>query len=326
MMYTNIDVLRPAKITFDEKATDLLIVNNSVVQPATYGHRNELLGEKTKSVTVNTDSLAVFCLSVVNEEFNKYGFFNTTQLHLPSVNTKGSFLIAMPPKMDTLKVLAGEYGANAVLSLDKIKVSDKIVEYFNEESNSFYAILEANYESNWSVTYPGQNSSTQFSFKDTIYWDYESYQRKKAIAGLPNRYNALIDGALYVGQNAMKKFVPWWDKEERYFFMTDNKYMVRAMDSVTVKNWKEAVIIWQQGMKNASKSLQAKILNNIAIACEIMGDMDKAKQSILKAIEVYESNQVMNYDHYFSLRKYKEQLIKRIAEINQINKQLGVKN
>jgi hypothetical protein len=43
---------------------------------------------------------------------NKYGFFNTTQLHLPSVNTKGSFLIAMPPKMDTLKVLAGEYGAN----------------------------------------------------------------------------------------------------------------------------------------------------------------------------------------------------------------------
>lgn len=303
-----------------------MILNNSVIQPATYGHKNELLSEKTKNVSVNTDSLAIFCLSVVNEEFNKYGFFNSTQLHLPTLNTSGSFLMALPPKMDTLKAISKVYGANVILSLDKIKVSDKIVEYFNEESNSFYVILEANYESYWNVSYPDQNKCIQLNFKDTIYWENESYQRKKALAGLPNRYNALIDGALFVGQTAMKKFVPWWDKEERYFFMTENKYMYQGMDSVAVKNWNAAISIWQKGMKKSGKTLQAKLLNNIAIAYEIMGDMDKAKENILKAIEVYESNPVMNYDHYFSLRKYKEQLFKRIIEINEINKQLGVKN
>jgi len=27
----------------------------------------------------------------------------------------------------------------------------------------------------------------------------------------------LVDGALYVGQNSIKRFVPYWDKSDRYF-------------------------------------------------------------------------------------------------------------
>jgi hypothetical protein len=40
MMYTSIDVLRPAKVSFDKNASNLLIVNNTVVQPNNIGHRN----------------------------------------------------------------------------------------------------------------------------------------------------------------------------------------------------------------------------------------------------------------------------------------------
>lgn len=325
MLYTGIDVLRPAKVTFDKKATDLLVLNNSVVQPSTYGHTNELLMQKQKNVSVTTDSLAIFCLSVVNEEFNKKEFFSSVQLHLPTINPSGSFLMAVSPKIDTVKNIAKAYNANVVLSLDKIKVSDRIVEYYNEESSSFYAMLEANYESNWSVIYPELNVTQSISFKDTIYWDNEAYQRKKAVDGLPNRYNALIDGALYVGQSAMKKFVPWWDKEERYFFLTQNKVLKQGMDSVYVKNWKDAALIWENGLAKANTTLQAKLLYNIAIVYEIMGDMDKAKQYIEKSFAIYETNSVIDYNHYLTIRQYKDKLQKRIREIAEINKQLGEK-
>ena len=39
LLYTSLDVLRPAKVAFDADAHNLLLVNNTVVQPVEYGHR-----------------------------------------------------------------------------------------------------------------------------------------------------------------------------------------------------------------------------------------------------------------------------------------------
>ncbi len=323
-LYTSIDVLRPAKVSFDKSAKNLLILNNTVIQPANYGHVSNLLGEKKKNVAINTDSLSYFCLSVVNEEFQKKEFFDNTYLKLSSTNNGGSFLIAQQPPADTVRALASKFDVDAILSLDKLKVNDQIIEYYNGGSGSFYALLEANYESSWTVSYPKLNKSTSFNFKDTIYWDYESFQRKKALESLPNRYNALIDGALYVGQNTMKKLVPWWDKEDRYFFKTDNKIMTLGMDSVYTKNWKAAIDIWESGLIKSKKTLQAKLLHNIAIAYEISGDMNKAMEYSKKSISAFLENSMVNYNNFFIIKQYEELLNNRIKEIKKINEQLGV--
>lgn len=325
MLYTSIDVLRPAKVTFDKDASNLLILNNSVSQPESYGHIIELSGDKKKNVSVNTDSLAIFCLSVLNEEFQKNEFFPVTQLHLSSVNVGNSFLSAKAPTTDTLKFMSQLYNADVVLSLDKIKVNDRVADYYDNEGNYFYALLEANYETTWSVSYPKLNKTQSFTFKDTIYWDAESYQRKRALDALPNRYNALIDGALYVGQNTMKKLVPWWDKEDRYFFNVDKKIVKQGLDSVYVKNWTAAIDIWKQGLTKSNIPTQAKLLHNIAVAYEISGDMPKAIESINKSLAVYETASVMDYNHYLTIFQYSESLKKRKREIDAINLQLGVK-
>ena len=324
MLYTSIDVLRPAKVTFDKDAKSLLILDNSVPQPESYGHTYELYGEKKKNASLNTDSLAIFCLSVINEEFQKNDFFPETQIHLPSVNVGGGFLNANSPKLDTLKFMSQLYNADVVLSLDKIKVNDRVADYYDNEGNFFYALLEANYETTWSVSYPKLNKMQSYSFKDTIYWDAESYQRKKALEALPNRYNALIDGALYVGQTTMKKLVPWWDKEDRYFFNAENKVLKHGLDSVIVKNWNAAIEIWEKGLLKSNIPTQAKLLHNIAVAYEISGNMPKAIENIVKSLTVYESASVIDYNHYLTIYQYGESLEKRNKEIDSINRQLGV--
>jgi hypothetical protein len=325
MLYTSIDVLRPAKVTFDKDASNLLILNNSVSQPESYGHTVELSGDKKKNVSVNTDSLAIFCLSVLNEEFQKNEFFHVTQLNLSSVNVGNSFLSAKMPLMDTLKFMSQLYNADVVLSLDKIKVNDRLADYYDNEGNYFYALLEANYETTWSVSYPKLNKSQSYTFKDTIYWDAESYQRKNALDALPNRYNALIDGALYVGQNMMKKLVPWWDKEDRYFFNINNKVVKQGLDSVYVKNWNAAIENWKNGLAKSNIPTQAKMLHNMAVAYEISGDMPKAIETIKKSLAVYETASVMDYNHYLTIYQYGESLEKRKKEVENINLQLGVK-
>jgi hypothetical protein len=284
-----------------------------------------LSGDKKKNVSVNTDSLAIFCLSVLNEEFQKNEFFHVTQLNLSSVNVGNSFLSAKMPLMDTLKFMSQLYNADVVLSLDKIKVNDRLADYYDNEGNYFYALLEANYETTWSVSYPKLNKSQSYTFKDTIYWDAESYQRKNALDALPNRYNALIDGALYVGQNMMKKLVPWWDKEDRYFFNINNKVVKQGLDSVYVKNWNAAIENWKNGLAKSNIPTQAKMLHNMAVAYEISGDMPKAIETIKKSLAVYETASVMDYNHYLTIYQYGESLEKRKKEVENINLQLGVK-
>lgn len=324
MLYTSIDVLRPAKVSFDKSAKNLLIINNTVMQPASYGHTNQLLGEKKKNTSINTDSLAIFCLSVVNEEFQKKEFFEKTYLHLPTINSNGSFLIAKTPVRDSILAFASTYNADAILSLDKMKVNDQVSEYYDENSAVYYALLEANYESTWSISYPKLNKSTSFSFKDTIYWEKESYQRKKSLGALPDRYSALIDGALHVGQTTIKKLVPWWDKEDRHFFMTNNKYIKQGMDSVYSKKWKSAISIWEKGLPKAKSALKAKLLHNIAIAYEISGDMNTAMEYAEKSTSTYTQGNLIDYNHFFTINQHESQLKNRLAEIKKINEQLGL--
>ena len=94
---------------------------------------------------------------------------------------------------------------------------------------------------------------------------------------LPNREDALVDGALNVGQKSVNRFVPYWEKADRYFFNSHNKLMKKGMDSVYVKNWKSAIEYWELAIKKTKSTLtKAHATNNIAIAYEILGDIDKA--------------------------------------------------
>lgn len=324
MLYTSLDVLKPAKVTFDPGTNNLLIINNTVKQPDDYGHKTEFYNEKTKNIRQKADSLPLFCLNVVYEELANKEFFNTVQLHENSVNNKSDFFTIYPVSTDSINALCKKYGANVVLSLDRLKANDKITELFFDDTRSYYMALVARYESQWSIHYPGKDNYEKITFRDTIYWDAESYQRQKALSELPARSDALVDGALYVGQNSIKRFVPYWDKSDRYFFNTSNKYMKQGMDSLYVKNWEAAISIWEKAMDKSGRGLKAKLSNNIAVAYEITGDIDKAIEYAKKAYEYFESGSMLLNDKYFTWAiNYLKELSQRKNEIELIDKQLG---
>ncbi len=323
MLYTSLDVLRPAKITFDASANQLLIVNNTVAQPVDYGHKTEFYNDKSRNVVQQTDSMPTYCLSVIYEELGSSEFFNDVQLHLNSVNNSTDFFTVKALEPDTIEALCKKYKSNVVLSLDRMKVNDKIAELYDETNYSYYTALIARYESQWSVHYPGKDKYGTVIFRDTVFWDAESFQRKNALKALPERADALIDGALYVGQNSVKRFLPYWEKVDRYFFSTNNKKMKEGMDSLYVKNWKAAITIWESAMAKSNMNLKAKLANNIAIAYELTGDIEKAKENVQKSLEYIQQYPMANAKHLAIINKYAIELQNRNKEIEVIDKQLG---
>jgi hypothetical protein len=323
LLYTSLDVLRPAKVTFSPNANNLLVVNNTVVQPSNLGHRTDLLNQKTKTVSVDADSLSLFCLASLTEELENNGFFTTVKLIPNSVNKSNNFSIINPLDADDVKELCRANRADVVLSLDKIKVNDDVSEYFLDQSNSFLATFEVRYESYWSIHYPGKTEATDVHYADTIYWESETYARRKVLEGLPKRMDGIIDGALNVGKKSISRFLPYWEKVDRYFYRSSNKYIKQGMDSVYVKNWKSAIKSWEKAFQSKSSLTQSYAANNMAVVYEISGDIDNAIEYATKSYyalgkSYFSDMKMLNY-----LSNYIEELSQRKKEIKLVKTQLG---
>ena len=156
LLYTSLDVLRPAKVNFDVNANDLLIVNNSAVQPPNHGHST-----KNKNVIVRTDSVSIFCLGALTEDVESKNFFKSVELIPTSQNIANDFNDPSSLFKALVNKLCIENHSNVILSLDKIKIIDNLTEFSNESILSFtnqsppsyIASLEVKVESQWSIHY-----------------------------------------------------------------------------------------------------------------------------------------------------------------------------
>jgi len=326
LLYTSLDVLRPAKVAFNPNANNLLIVNNAVVQPVEYGHTTQLINTKPKKVLVSADSLGIFCISSLTEEMQSKAFFLNVNFLLETINNSGDFNTNQLLTSEKVKQLCLENNSNVVLSLDNIKVYDDLSEYFDSQQNSFLASLEVKVETDWSVHYINSSKLTSVQFVDTVYWEAESYKRKNTMSQLPLRYDALIDAAITAGKKSIDRFVPRWEKVDRYFYNPGNKLMREAMDSVYVKNWKSAIDLWVSAYDSSkSKRIKSQAANNIAIAYEIIGDIDKAFEYATISYYMLDQLNLYDYESYVRTMEYVNDLSQRKKEIDILKDQLGEK-
>ena len=322
MLYTTIDVLRPAAVSFEPHAQNILLVNNTVPQPDYYGHKNELYNQSTKYVKVNTDSLPLFTLSMLSEKLSETNFFDNVDLVLNSVNSDSDFFAIKKLPVETVRNLCNRYDADVILSLDRLKVNDVVGEVLYNDIG-YYVALIARYETQWSVSYPLKDSKESYIFHDTIYWEGENKNRQKAFLALPNRADALVDGALYAGENTLKRLMPFWEQSDRYFFTSNKAEMKQGMDSIYARNWSEAIKIWERAYAFAKNSYKGQLAHNLAVANELNGNLEKSLIYAQQAYEYLKSDSYLKFEHLVHVSDYINKVKTRKLELEKVNKQLG---
>ncbi len=315
-MFTTLDLLRPAEITFAPGAKNVVIVNNSVVQPYNVGHLNE---NSTVSQTVKFDSAALFCNASLRENLESKEFFSSVTMAQTNQNKTDNFYKINTLDKENVRFLCDLYKADAVISLDHIQTEDKIGQYYSDYS--IISALDVKVVTTWSVHYPNNTASTFKQFTDEFAWEEESNN------GLPERYDALVDACILTGANVADRMVPRWEKQERYFYTPKNALMQQAMDSVSVRNWRGAIALWKQAAdQSKNNNLKFKASNNIAIAYEILGDLDNAIEYSQQTINLYPYITIISFsenDDIYSIVQYNEFLKKRKDEIELIKTQLS---
>ncbi len=269
-MFTTLETLHPAEVSFDPSVQRVLIVNNSVVQPDNVGHFdfktfNEI--EKPTNVSLKFDSAAVFCIASLKENLEETGFFRSVDMQLKSLNTSDVFNQTISLKPQNVKQLCREYGVDALIALNNIEIEDRLIKNRKNEPGA----LDVMVKTKWEVLYPNEKHGVAKEFVDEFSW--EEYQAQE----LPARYDALVDASILSGVNISNRMIPQWEKEERYFFTPKRGLFTQAMHAFSQRNWKEAIQLWEQAEQEYSDaSLKFYAVNNIAIVYEIMGDLDQA--------------------------------------------------
>lgn len=327
VMYTPLEVLRPAKIAFAPNANNLLVINNTVTQPANIGHVTEMLTDRPKNVNVETDSVAQYSIASLIANMQPKGFFQEIMVVPQSLNRSGNFAQIINLPIDSINKYADIFDADVVLSLDRIRVNDKLSEIFSGETNMFYGVLEAQYETNWSLHYPNNNKYISMTFRDTLYWESESSLRRNAFNKIPYRPDALIDGGIFVGKNMVNRLLPYWETVDKYFFThSRNKTMQQAMDSVAHKKWMSAIKLWEkQAESKPTSNLAIMAYHNISTAYEIIENFDLSLQFANKAMDKINSVMFLNYNDLLKVVQQQSHVLQRKKEIDMLKLQMGEK-
>lgn len=150
---------------------------------------------------------------------------------------------------------------------------------------------------------------------DTIQWMEPVYSFKEAKRMLPPRKDAVLNAADIAGSQFAEFLVPHWIEVDRMYYLAGNSETKQTENLIKQYQWMEAAKIWKKNTSNKNKHIAAKSMFNMALACEMNGEMDAAIDWAIKSFYVFGSK---NQVHAFNCQEYIRILSQRKLDIQKI--------
>ncbi len=318
--HTTLDIWQAAPRILSDSIANLIVVNNTVPQPITFGHSTQQDDKNIGNIDVNLDQAAAYMLLGVTRTLDQARLFSSVGFVPESQNKSGNFAAKTYLSQKDIQQLCYDYQADAALVCNQLIIYDVLGSFLTDEYD-YYAYLEAYLMSNWTLQFPSGRSQI-FTFSDTLYWENRAEMRTTAITGLPNRQDALLDMSQYSGERFAQQFIPRWQTVDRYLYEDKHIGIQRGLQSFTHQRWEDAIAMWQSVYQQTALATNRKdrlshayAAANIAVTYEILDDLilahqwaEKAEQDFLQVNTAEGNQQAIN------IRCYIRQLAQRIAK------------
>jgi hypothetical protein len=220
---------------------------------------------------------------------------------------------------EVLSEISDLTNADLLLSLDYFS---SVAEYlFLKSSNSSRANVKTN--TIWSIyDLKTKEYLNVINFVDDASWGKGAHSIREAQRLLPSRKDAVCNAADVAGENFVYELVPHWVKESRFYYVLNWKYLdIQAANKYAKENnWLKAASIWKKYVDSKNKNIAAQCMYNMAIVCEMQGNVDAAIEWAVKSFYVYENQ---NPNHASLCKDYIHQLSERKSDIHVLDKQFA---
>lgn len=215
---------------------------------------------------------------------------------------------------DDLSKIADTTNCNILLSLDLLSIS--YGQKFDSELNTGYSVV---YNMTFWNFYDLKEKQIVYQYNqiDTVTWQSPGVTFAKAANYMPEKDSAIIEAASISGISFAERLTPHWEFVQRMYYTSGHIELKKTEKLISEEKWLEAAAIWKANIDNKNKKIAAKSMFNLALACEMEGELDAAIEWTVKSYHIFgEENKLhaencKEYIRILSVRKQDLKIIER---------------
>ncbi len=135
----------------------------------------------------------------------------------------------------------------------------------------------------------------QLAISDTINWLFTSPSSEEIFSTLPSIKECLLETGIHVALEIDSHFSPSWRKESRIYFTMDKGDEATVKSLIDQHEWEKLYAYWLKFANTSKTALKSKAEFNLALASEMLGDVDAAIDWANKSYYTKYMNQTRNY-------------------------------
>lgn len=325
--YLTVETREPAQVTLPNEVLRVTVVNNVVQQPNNIGHNLLKIGSSVANrVEASSDSISIFYTEALTQFLNEEDYFQRVLFYNYPVREDSDFfkeVLLDPEKMNEIRSITN---ADAIISLDRLIIETNKREHFKQLGYT-YSDMTAKINSTIRVYLPTMEGKIpRVEYIDSLNWIGFDIQDGNAFAEemLPSREEAMKLLVVTAAEKMTNVFAPHWERQDRWYYTSASKLMREGEVYAKDANWLKAIERWEEYFNNTSDKKQvnkAKAANNIALAYEMLDEMDKAYKWANEANNLFVESTAPNSLERRRSLLYKNEIERRINSLNSINMQ-----
>jgi hypothetical protein len=130
-----------------------------------------------------------------------------------------------------------------------------------------------------------------------------------AVNALISRKDAVKEVGSRAGEGYAFRVLPYWLRVSRDYYVRGNETFKIACRKAQTGNWQDAGKLWKDETSNGKRKLAGRACYNMAIVCEIDGNLDDAILWAQKAYEEHRNRLALNYVRILQNRKINNSIL-----------------
>lgn len=171
------------------------------------------------------------------------------------------------------------------------------------EPIEYYMDLDITFDVLWRIYNPAtQTISDEYTVKDTIFTENSTFSNRMSDIYdiIPYAKQSLISASSWLAKDFTQRISPEWVTERRGIFVGNNS-LKTALQFVNNHEWEKAETCWIELTKQPNRMLKSKAEFNMALACEIKGDLNGAFKWATESYKTY--YRIQTEDYLMTLKK-----------------------
>jgi tetratricopeptide (TPR) repeat protein len=312
-----ISVLQPAPVTIPANIKNVGIVNRSIV-----GEKNKALDIVDKVLSMEGDSLdrqvaQEGIIGLADELIKNNRFSNVTAFNSIDLRTDVPGQFSAPLAWDLVDKICTDKNVQALFVLELFDTDSKVsyaavpvnirTPLGNIPGIEHHASMLTTVKTGWRIYDPLQRVILdEYALNRDITLSGKGINPVAAAAAILNRKQALKDVSSKAGHAYALRLIPYWIRVSRDYYVKGTENFTIGKRKAQTGNWEGAAEVWKKETTSASSKIAGRACYNMAIICEINGELDKAIEWAQKAYENHNNKLALRYVNILKNRKEKD--------------------